>query len=121
MMAHRRFRLVDLFAGCGGMTQGFVATRRYDPVFAVEVDESAAATYVANFGDHVARDVTDPKKRPLKIEEVEHFPEAPDPNTAKTAVANYDIRNRTQDVAGSSPASSIEEVRRNGCRFQIVN
>ena len=41
--------MVDLFAGCGGLTEGF---RRagYEPVFAVESDHHAAATYATNFG-----------------------------------------------------------------------
>ena len=67
MSKRRRYRLMDLFAGCGGMTRGFVDTGRYEPVFAVEMDD-AAATYAANFGtDHVVAD---------KIENVEMFPEA---------------------------------------------
>jgi DNA (cytosine-5)-methyltransferase 1 len=46
-------RLIDLFAGCGGMTAGFVAAG-FDPVLAVEWDLAAAATYAANFGeDHM--------------------------------------------------------------------
>ncbi len=45
--------LIDLFAGCGGMTRGFVDAG-YKPVRAVEHDLFAAATYEANFGeDHV--------------------------------------------------------------------
>jgi len=44
---------MDLFAGCGGMTRGFVDSGRYDPVLAVEMDPHAAATYRENFGDHV--------------------------------------------------------------------
>lgn len=46
-------RLLDLFAGCGGLTQGFVATGRYRSVGAVERDAAAAATYGMNFGGHV--------------------------------------------------------------------
>jgi DNA (cytosine-5)-methyltransferase 1 len=59
---------MDLFAGCGGMTRGFVDTGRYEPVFAVEMDEYAAATYGANFGvEHVVTD---------RIEGVQTFPKA---------------------------------------------
>jgi DNA (cytosine-5)-methyltransferase 1 len=46
--------LVDLFAGCGGMTRGFEDSGTFRSVFAVEFDRDAAATYAANFGDHVA-------------------------------------------------------------------
>lgn len=43
-------RLIDLFAGCGGMTAGFVEAG-FEPVLAVEWDLPAATTYAANFGD----------------------------------------------------------------------
>jgi DNA (cytosine-5)-methyltransferase 1 len=44
--------VVDLFAGCGGLTQGFVQSGRdFTPVAAVEFDTAAAATYAANFGE----------------------------------------------------------------------
>jgi DNA (cytosine-5)-methyltransferase 1 len=48
-----RLTLMDVFAGCGGLTRGFLDSRKYRAVFAVEWDEDAAATYEANFGDHV--------------------------------------------------------------------
>jgi DNA (cytosine-5)-methyltransferase 1 len=58
--------VVDLFAGAGGMTLGFVQAG-FDPVFAVEADPSAARTYKANFGAHVLD---------LPIEKVDGFPAA---------------------------------------------
>jgi DNA (cytosine-5)-methyltransferase 1 len=61
------FTLVDLFAGCGGMTRGFEDSGAFRSVFAVEFDRDAAATYAANFGDHVACG---------PIEDVASFPDA---------------------------------------------
>jgi DNA (cytosine-5)-methyltransferase 1 len=58
---------VDLFAGCGGMTRGFEDSGAFRPVFAVEFDRDAAATYGANFGAHVACG---------RIEDVASFPRA---------------------------------------------
>jgi DNA (cytosine-5)-methyltransferase 1 len=48
-----RFRLGDVFAGCGGMTRGFLDSGRFFPAFAIEADPDAAETYRANFGSHV--------------------------------------------------------------------
>lgn len=49
-----RHRLMDLFAGCGGMTAGFLATERFEVVKAVESNPDAAHTYATNFGeDHL--------------------------------------------------------------------
>jgi DNA (cytosine-5)-methyltransferase 1 len=59
------YSLVDLFAGCGGMTAGFEQTDRFTSVFAVEWDDSAAETYRRNFGDHVVA---------APIEQVDEFP-----------------------------------------------
>ncbi|MDX8152082.1 DNA cytosine methyltransferase [Patulibacter brassicae] len=69
----RRFEVIDLFAGCGGMTLGFVQSERFEPVFAVELDRDAADTYELNFGPHLARDGNG---APKAIEDVEHFPAA---------------------------------------------
>jgi DNA (cytosine-5)-methyltransferase 1 len=63
----RRYELIDLFAGCGGMTRGFLDSGRFSSVFAVELDADAAATYRENFGDHVAA---------VPIEDVAKFPSA---------------------------------------------
>jgi DNA (cytosine-5)-methyltransferase 1 len=46
----RNLTMVDLFAGCGGMTAGFVR-QGFRPALAVEWNLHAAATYAANFGE----------------------------------------------------------------------
>ncbi len=61
------YTLMDLFAGCGGMTRGFEDTGRFESVFAVEFDQAAADTYALNFGDHVEA---------VPIEDVDQFPPA---------------------------------------------
>lgn len=48
-------RLIDLFAGAGGMTLGFQRAG-FVPVLAVEKEPDFAATYRENFGDHVIVD-----------------------------------------------------------------
>ncbi|GIE87364.1 DNA cytosine methyltransferase [Actinoplanes regularis] len=45
------YRVVDLFAGCGGITSGLHKTKRYETVRAVEIDIAAATTYTENFGE----------------------------------------------------------------------
>lgn len=43
--------VIDLFAGCGGMSEGFRSSQAaFEPIAAVEWDLHAAATYAANFG-----------------------------------------------------------------------
>jgi DNA (cytosine-5)-methyltransferase 1 len=64
-------RLLDLFAGCGGLTSGFVSTGGYRAVGAVEKDGDAAATYALNFGDHVhVGDIEDWTSGSLPLAEV---------------------------------------------------
>jgi len=53
-MATTPIRTVDLFAGAGGLSLGFeLAGRGFEPVFAVEHEVSAAATFALNFGCEV--------------------------------------------------------------------
>lgn len=58
--------VIDLFAGAGGLTQGFVKAG-FEPIFAIEHDSWAARTYKENFGAHV---------RDVPIEQVDDFPSA---------------------------------------------
>jgi DNA (cytosine-5)-methyltransferase 1 len=48
------FRLIDLFCGAGGLTEGFVNGHpgRFESVWANDFNEDAAKTYNRRFGDH---------------------------------------------------------------------
>lgn len=60
----RVLTVVDLFAGAGGFTLGFVQAG-FVPVFAVEFNKAAAETYEANFGPHcISTDINEIKEFP---------------------------------------------------------
>jgi DNA (cytosine-5)-methyltransferase 1 len=48
-MNYDKYRLIDLFSGCGGMTLGFVNTDEFHSVFANDFNADAMASYKANF------------------------------------------------------------------------
>ncbi len=48
-MEYGKFRLIDLFCGCGGMTEGFADTGRFASVFANDFNHWAVESYKANF------------------------------------------------------------------------
>lgn len=56
------YKLIDLFAGAGGMSYGFSAKmgHAFRPVWANDFDKASCETYRANFGDHcVHGDIND--------------------------------------------------------------
>ncbi len=61
-MRYGQYRLIDLFSGCGGMTQGFNNTDCFSTVFANDWNEAAIKSYQANFdpgrNHSVAGDIT---------------------------------------------------------------
>lgn len=50
-MAKATYKVIDLFAGAGGLTLG-MTWADFEPVFAVEIEEDFARTYSENFGAH---------------------------------------------------------------------
>ncbi|MBP9651255.1 MAG: DNA cytosine methyltransferase, partial [Syntrophaceae bacterium] len=56
--SHKTYRIVDLFAGAGGLTLGFTQMlgHVFTPVWADDFNLYAAGTYNANFGEHCTTD-----------------------------------------------------------------
>lgn len=55
MMEYGKYKLIDLFCGCGGMTRGFMDTGKFESVFANDWNQDAVSSYKANFdttGEH---------------------------------------------------------------------
>ena len=72
MARSQKLKVIDLFAGAGGMTLGF-RNAGFNPIFAVEKEEDFAETYAANFGDHIdsrpiEEVVNDPKVKKLRAD-----------------------------------------------------
>ncbi len=65
------FSVIDLFAGCGGLTLGFVDAGEFEPILSVELDRDSAETYELNFGPHIARR---DDGAPARLEDVPGFP-----------------------------------------------
>ncbi len=57
----KKYKLIDLFCGCGGLTKGFWDTGRFEIVLANDNDSAAIKSYLLNFdpkGDHAdCRDI----------------------------------------------------------------
>ncbi len=56
-MPESKFKIIDLFAGAGGLTLGFTMAG-FEPILGIERETAFAETYAANFGRHcIAGDV----------------------------------------------------------------
>lgn len=65
-MTKRIYSTIDLFSGAGGLSLGFLSTKRFKSVFAVEFDRAASATYSRNFNHEIVSHI----KKTGKIEVV---------------------------------------------------
>lgn len=58
-----KYKIIDLFCGCGGLTQGFWKTGRFEIVFANDDDKAAIQSYRMNFDKNAlhseCRDIID--------------------------------------------------------------
>lgn len=103
-------RLIDLFAGAGGMTQGFLETGRYSVAQAVELDPAAAATYAANHGaNHVHTGGIEEWRKESAIPEVDVVIGGP-PCQGFSALGKQDVQD-TRNLLWRGYALTIEAAR----------
>lgn len=117
--ASLRPRLIDLFAGAGGMTLGFTRRmgHRFDVVWANDFDESACDTYRANFGPHcTCGDIVDQLQR-----ESFEVPEA-DVVIGGPPCQGFSLlnRNRADDVRKHLWQPFLDVVRRSNARMFVM-
>ncbi len=48
-----KFKVISLFSGSGGLDLGFLATGKFEIIFANDFNHSACATYAHNIGNHI--------------------------------------------------------------------
>lgn len=53
-----RFTVADVFAGCGGLSHGFVRTGLFDVVLGTDIDERALETFAHNHAKHGSNPIT---------------------------------------------------------------
>lgn len=54
----KKMKMIDLFAGVGGIRQGFTSTGNVDVVFSSDIDLAACRTYKENYEDNSFCDIT---------------------------------------------------------------
>jgi DNA (cytosine-5)-methyltransferase 1 len=54
----KEFKMIDLFAGIGGIRSGFEQTNQVKSIFSCEIDKDACEVYEDNFGDDPYGDIT---------------------------------------------------------------
>lgn len=57
-MKNGKYKMIDLFAGIGGIRLGFQKTGLVNTVFSSEIDKFSIKTYKANFGEIPFGDIT---------------------------------------------------------------
>jgi len=101
--AARQARLGSLFSGAGGFDLGFVLSGQFRVLFAVDILESAVATYARNFGLAVK-----------SVRETSVFPPA-DPAVVRAGVEELHFRDLKEDgvdiLVGGPPCQEFSIVR----------
>lgn len=65
-----KFKLIDLFAGAGGLSNGFEQTGKFEVVGAVEINKEAAETYIYNHGKNPDIIIKSPKSGTSDITQI---------------------------------------------------
>lgn len=118
-MANRKYRLIDLFCGAGGLSLGFssIMGHNFEPVWANDFNQYAADTYNENYNNHcVVGDIIDLLDDPkIKIPSADVV--IGGPPCQGFSLLN---RNRDGDVRRSLWRPFMEVVKRSGAEVFVM-
>lgn len=67
-MAERKYTFIDLFAGCGGLSEGFLQTRKFEGLAHVEWETPMVNTLRKRLVDKWGHTEEDAQKRVIKFD-----------------------------------------------------
>jgi DNA (cytosine-5)-methyltransferase 1 len=108
MASSSKYRIVDLFAGCGGISRGFQRTGRFGTEFAVELVGHAANTFAANITTH------DGRPTPVYAGDIEELTKSPSGLVPSLARAGFSDPAEIDVLVGGPPCQGFS---RNGVRI----
>lgn len=103
-----KMRIVDLFAGCGGLSHGFVRTGKYEVVLGTDIDAQALQTFAHNH----AKEGNYPMLIPGDITAL-----APPEFTERLEPLGLDSPGSLDVLVGGPPCEGFSQNRSNGVRL----
>lgn len=104
----KKYNLVDLFAGCGGLVDGFMQSKMYDPIASVEWEIAPVNTLIKRFEDKWT--IQDAKEKVVRFDvqrEKELFDGFNDDVYGTSKGLNYIINDKLIDIIiGGPPCQS---------------
>ncbi|MEW4327062.1 DNA cytosine methyltransferase [Rossellomorea marisflavi] len=96
------YKLIDLFAGAGGLSAGFKQTKKFEVVGAIEINEAAQKTYVQNHGSDADLILKSRENNKSDITKIDF----------KTVLNDLNLKSREVVIVGGPPCQGFSNANR---------